>query len=185
MRVSRIIRWNECAEIAWKNGGGTTRELAAFPDASGLEDFYWRLSVAKVDAPGDFSIFPGVDRVLAVLEGSLEISGQDVEMRLYAGGFPICFDGADEVRSIPLDGPVLNLNAMARRGFVSIEMSWMRAGDAIEPNGATFFVATEPQCMGEDRLARFDCLEIDKPAVVGGGGARVSFIGSRAASPQR
>ncbi len=185
MHVSRIIRWNECAEIAWKNGGGTTREFAACPEASGLEDFYWRLSVARVDAPGEFSIFLGVDRVLAVLEGSLEISGLDVEMRLGAGDFPIFFDGADEVRSIPLGGPVLNLNAMARRGIVSIEMSWMRAGDAIEPNGATFFVATEPQSMGECQLGRLDCLEIEKPAIAEGRGVRVSFIGSRAASLQR
>lgn len=32
-------------------------------------DFIWRISMARVEQPGPFSAFPGVDRVLAVLEG--------------------------------------------------------------------------------------------------------------------
>jgi hypothetical protein len=51
----------------WKNGGGTTRELLAWPrpPAGGCE-----LSVAEVAADGPFSRFEGVQRWFAVLQGA-------------------------------------------------------------------------------------------------------------------
>ena len=40
---------------AWRNGGGTMRELLAWPDAS---DWQLRVSVAEIEADGPFSAFP-------------------------------------------------------------------------------------------------------------------------------
>ncbi|HEU6455884.1 MAG TPA: HutD family protein, partial [Roseateles sp.] len=40
---------------AWKNQGGTTRELLAWPHA---HDWALRVSVARVDRNGPFSAFP-------------------------------------------------------------------------------------------------------------------------------
>jgi environmental stress-induced protein Ves len=54
---------------AWKNGGGVTREIAVFPDGAGSDDFIWRISVADVTAGGPFSVFPGIDRYIAVIDG--------------------------------------------------------------------------------------------------------------------
>ena len=54
----------------WKNGGGTTREIAAFPPGAGLDDFGWRLSVAEVERDGPFSVFSGVDRTIVLLDGA-------------------------------------------------------------------------------------------------------------------
>ena len=59
----------QLAEIApqpWRNGGGLTRELLAWPDA---EAWQCRLSVADITRAGPFSAFPGVTRWFAVLEG--------------------------------------------------------------------------------------------------------------------
>lgn len=51
---------------AWKNGGGTTRELLAWPH---MHDWVVRVSVAEVGSNGPFSSFPGVHRWLGVLRG--------------------------------------------------------------------------------------------------------------------
>ena len=32
----------------WKNGGGTTREVAVSPEGAGLDDFAWRISLAAL-----------------------------------------------------------------------------------------------------------------------------------------
>jgi environmental stress-induced protein Ves len=59
----------------WKNGGGQTTDVAVFPDGAGLDDFDWRVSIARVDGDGPFSIFPGVDRPLdAVAVGAGEVA---------------------------------------------------------------------------------------------------------------
>ncbi|PZQ36768.1 MAG: hypothetical protein DI559_11770, partial [Ectopseudomonas oleovorans] len=56
--------------MPWKNGGGSTVELAISPVGAGLEDFAWRISSAQVAMDGAFSCFPGIDRSLAVLAGN-------------------------------------------------------------------------------------------------------------------
>src|SRR5690606_24981691 len=52
--------------MPWKNGGGTTLQLAISPKGASLEDFAWRISSAQVAVDGAFSSFPGADRSLAV-----------------------------------------------------------------------------------------------------------------------
>src|SRR5471032_2321477 len=66
----RIRRSADLHATPWKNGGGVTRELAAFPPHSNFADFIWRVSVADVHADGAFSTFPGIDRQIALLEGA-------------------------------------------------------------------------------------------------------------------
>ena len=56
-------------KMRWKNGRGTTYEVATSPDGSGTADFDWRISFADVDTDGPFSSFAGIDRVIVVVEG--------------------------------------------------------------------------------------------------------------------
>lgn len=51
----------------WRNGAGETREICCFPPAT--RDFFWRASIATIASNGEFSSFPGVDRVITLLEG--------------------------------------------------------------------------------------------------------------------
>jgi environmental stress-induced protein Ves len=51
----------------WRNGAGETREICCFPPAT--RDFNWRASIASIASNGEFSQFPGVDRVITLLEG--------------------------------------------------------------------------------------------------------------------
>jgi environmental stress-induced protein Ves len=88
-----------------------------FPDGAGLADFDWRVSLATVAAGGPFSTFRGVDRLMLVLDGRLEL-----EM---AGASPVALDGASPTFAFPGDAPVsalapaapvTDVNVMVRRG---------------------------------------------------------------------
>ncbi|MGI4858448.1 MAG: HutD/Ves family protein, partial [Janthinobacterium lividum] len=63
------------APVAWKNGGGTTSEIAVWPRAASFDAFVWRVSVAEIAQDGAFSDFPGVDRTIVLLSGA----GMDLE----------------------------------------------------------------------------------------------------------
>ena len=58
--------------MPWRNGRGTTRELAVFPADSALDGrpFAWRVSIADVKSDCEFSVFPGYDRSLMLMEGA-------------------------------------------------------------------------------------------------------------------
>lgn len=51
----------------WKNGGGVTHEIAREESDGAL---LWRLSIAEVASDGPFSSFPGLARILTVIEGA-------------------------------------------------------------------------------------------------------------------
>ncbi len=88
----QIIRLCDVKPTPWRNGGGTTRELLAWPQA---QDWQWRASVAEISKTGAFSSFPGVQRWFAVLSGDgvrLAVDGQMHE--LHNMDPPLCFDGA-------------------------------------------------------------------------------------------
>ncbi len=101
-------------ETPWKNGGGLTAEVAAEPAGGGF-DFDWRISLAAVTAGGPFSRFPGVDRVLTVIEGAMRlcVEGQDpVILRPHSP--PHAFAG-DAACAAEVIAPVRDLNLMVRR----------------------------------------------------------------------
>jgi uncharacterized protein len=105
----------------WRNGGGVTRELAAWPDS---DDWTWRISVAQVAASGPFSRFDGVQRWFAVLDGNgvrLRLGGG--ENILTPASAPFCFDGAQPVDCQLLGGATRDLNLMVRSDRMSARMT--------------------------------------------------------------
>jgi environmental stress-induced protein Ves len=68
-----------------------------------------------VAANGPFSSFPGIDRTLSVLSGTLglEIAGTRVDLMEMSP--PHSFPGEAAVHGIVLRGPVMDLNVMTRR----------------------------------------------------------------------
>lgn len=110
--------------MPWKNGGGSTVELAISPADAGLEDFAWRISTAQVAVDGAFSSFPGIDRSLAVLAGNgvcLQRADGQREM-LLSGGAIAVFGGEEAISAQLLDGPITDLNLMTRRGVWKHEL---------------------------------------------------------------
>lgn len=148
--------------MPWKNGGGTTREIAVFPPGTGMEDFLWRLSMAQVEATGPFSAFAGIDRTLAVIEGRLALNGPDLDVTLDSTSAPLPFDACLPVEGRPLDGPVLDLNAMVRRETYAVSMTRLAAGDAVENAGTCFLIALKAQRCGDVWLDALDCLQVTR-----------------------
>ncbi|MBI3558729.1 MAG: HutD family protein, partial [Deltaproteobacteria bacterium] len=68
----RMLRLDNYRVMPWKNGRGTTRQIAIFPEDAAFpgDEFLWRVSSAKVTEAGPFSAFPGCDRFLAVWQGA-------------------------------------------------------------------------------------------------------------------
>jgi uncharacterized protein len=109
-----IVRFAELSLVPWRNGGGVTREVAV--GGSGGQDFDWRISIADVNVSGPFSIFPGVDRIITLVDGDrmdLVIDGVEHLLGLHE---PFTFDGASRTSCRLPSGPTRDLNVMTRRG---------------------------------------------------------------------
>lgn len=113
------MSWNlvalaDAVPSPWRNGGGVTRQLLAWP---GGEDWRVRISVADIAADGPFSRFPGIERWFAVLEGAgvdLRVGSQG--QRLDPRSAPLRFDGAEDADCRLVAGPTRDFNLMAQPG---------------------------------------------------------------------
>ena len=113
-----IIRLADCPPQPWKNGLGSTREIAVHPPAAGSEDFLWRVSIAEVDSAAPFSCFPGIDRQIVLLDGAgftMTFDGNR-QHALTKPFEPFAFAGETNVDVTVTDGPTRDFNLMVRRG---------------------------------------------------------------------
>jgi environmental stress-induced protein Ves len=110
-----LIPYAGLSPVPWKNGGGSTTQIAVFPPDAGFEEFDWRVSLATIAEDGAFSDFPGVERTLALVEGhgmTLEIDG---EATLLSKADPVAvFDGESRVVAKLSRGPSTDFNVMTR-----------------------------------------------------------------------
>jgi environmental stress-induced protein Ves len=113
----RIVRAADYRRMPWKNGGGSTTEVAIAPANATLDNFDWRISMAHMATPGPFSRFPGIDRTLAILEGrGIHLCVADAPaVTLTRTSLPHIFPGDADTRAALIDGPIDDLNAMSRR----------------------------------------------------------------------
>ncbi|MFJ4673233.1 HutD/Ves family protein [Kitasatospora purpeofusca] len=120
----QLLRAAERPATAWRNGGGVTREVAGYPAGSGLDDFQWRVSLADVGSAGPFSAFPGVDRVITLVEGpgmALTVDGTEHVVDAPFRPFAFAGDAATDCRL--LGGPLVDFNVMTRRGRATAELT--------------------------------------------------------------
>ena len=109
-----FISLNDVVPTPWRNGGGTTRELVAWPDSTAWR---WRASVAEVIESGPFSSFAGVQRWFAVLGGNgvrLTIAG--CLHKLNKSDEPLMFDGASQTYCELPSGATQDFNLMVQDG---------------------------------------------------------------------
>lgn len=101
----------------WKNGGGSTTEIAIAPVGASFDRFDWRISLATIAANGPFSVFPGVDRTLALVDGAGVVLDIGTEGRfVLSEDDPIVeFDGASPVSASLTLGPTTDFNVMTLR----------------------------------------------------------------------
>jgi len=118
--------------LPWKNGRGTTTELALWPAEARSErgEFDWRLSSAPVDEPGPFSSFPGVERILTVTQGAgmVLVHGADAPRARLRRLEPYRFSG-DWATSAELPyGPITDFNVLFRPERVRAEVQALALG---------------------------------------------------------
>lgn len=117
MDGARVVRVADRVRLPWKNGRGTTEQIAIGPDGATVQDgFDWRLSVANIEEDGPFSPFPGVDRTL------VNLSPTGIDLVAPEGSFALgerfafaSFPGEWAIEGRLRHGPVRDLNVMTRR----------------------------------------------------------------------
>jgi environmental stress-induced protein Ves len=113
MQILRAANYNV---MPWKNGLGSTTEIAISPASDGLSDFDWRVSMAQVTSDGPFSSFPGIDRTLMILDGDgiiLTVADR-ASVRLDRSSIH-AFPGDQPTSAVLTDGAIVDLNVMSRR----------------------------------------------------------------------
>lgn len=163
----RIIRAADCLVMPWKNGGGTTTEIAVAPEGASLNDFDWRISMAHVGQDGPFSSFPGIDRTLSVLTGAgITLAfgdGERVKLDRTSAPYPFAADRA--VDGLLVDGPIDDLNVMSRRGRWQHRVERLSgAGSLSASEGLLVLVARRGDWLVNDAsLAAGDSAILDAP----------------------
>ncbi len=104
-----ILKRSELVDVPWKNGGGITRKIAT--GLSG-DQVAWTISRADVVQDGPFSDFAGMMRVLTVVSGgAMDLLAPNDKMAALMWE-PVRFDGALNIKSRLIDGPLTDLNLM-------------------------------------------------------------------------
>lgn len=115
--IATLLRKADQPSMAWKNGGGQTRQLLCWPLQAAASDYCWRLSVARIDRDGPFSAFPGYQRCLILLDGAgLQLSFASGDVRVDAIHPRIDFAGELAPGCRLLDGPTSDFNLIIRTG---------------------------------------------------------------------
>ncbi|MBA2319595.1 MAG: HutD family protein [Deltaproteobacteria bacterium] len=108
----QVVRAADHRSVPWKNGGGTTVEIAVSPGTP----FLWRASLARVEADGPFSDFTGYDRWLVLLDGpGMTLTFPDGDRILERPLRPFPFDGGTPVRAALRGGPTTDWNWIVDR----------------------------------------------------------------------
>lgn len=95
--------------MPWKNGRGTTLEIFK------IEDLF-RISQAKISEDGTFSLFPGMDRWILVLEGEgIVLNGKTLK-----SFEPYKFSGDDQSHASLLKTEVQDFNVMVKRDWAEV-----------------------------------------------------------------
>ena len=174
--MTMLIPFASLVPVPWKNGGGSTTEIAIEPPGAQFHDFDWRISLATITNDGPFSLFPGVDRTLALVEGpglTLEI---DDRSRFVLGeeASIIEFPGESAINATLNGGTTIDFNVMTRRTVCHHKFGRRRlAGSSVfAPRGdrTVLFLAEGEAlsvCSDDERigLVRFDAIVFDTNTV--------------------
>jgi environmental stress-induced protein Ves len=151
--MTMLIPYASLSQVPWKNGGGSTTQIAVFPPDAGFEDFDWRISLATIAEDGAFSAFPGVERTLALVDGhgmTLEIDGAPT---LLSKAEPVAaFDGESRVEAKLNRGASTDFNVMTRT-----DRCWHRFGRRRLDGDSTFVARADVTVLF---LAEGDSLEL-------------------------
>jgi len=135
----RVSHLGDAKLVPWANGKGITRELARREVNGAL---LYRISVADVVEAGAFSVLPGLDRHLVLLNGvgfELKINGAVRPVQPFV---PVAFSGDDVAAAVNVSAASQDFNVMSARGKARAEVAVKAAGfDEILPDLGFYYVA--------------------------------------------
>lgn len=120
-----LYRAADYPRMPWRNGGGTTQEVACNPGGSSTA-FDWRLSIADVAEDGGFSAFTGYQRIITVLEGQgIQLTVDGSEQAPLAPRQAYAFSGDAQVQCRLLDGPIRDFNLIYAPARCHARLQWV------------------------------------------------------------
>ncbi|AKU23805.1 HutD family protein [Massilia sp. NR 4-1] len=173
--MTALIQYASLHASPWKNGGGSTTEIAVAPAGASFDEFDWRISLATIAASGPFSVFPGIDRTLTLVEGAgvvLDV-GNERRVALSEREPVVAFPGETAV-SATIEGITTDFNVMTRRSRCShqLERRVVRDFSTLERRSElTVLFLAEGESLtvasGSERVAmvRYDALVLDREEV--------------------
>ena len=170
--MTMLIPFASLAPVPWKNGGGSTTEITIEPPGALLAHFDWRISLATISQNGLFSLFPGVDRTLALVEGPGLVLDVDDSGRFVLGEEDIIIEfGGESMVQATLNGaPTIDFNVMTRRAVCHHKFGIRRltGSSVFAPRGdrsVLFLADGEGMSVSSDDerigLVRFDAIMFD------------------------
>ena len=143
-----LYRAADYPRMPWRNGGGTTQEVACNPGGS-TAAFDWRLSIADVAQDGGFSAFTGYQRIITVLEGQgIQLTVDGHEQAPLAPRKAYAFLGDAQVDCRLLDGAIRDFNLFYAPARYHARLQWVSAA-------CTFHSAAHAL------PSRYDCLHVE------------------------
>lgn len=135
----RHLRAADYRKMPWRNGKGSTVEIAREPDedtpAQAAAAFAWRISLASVTEAGPFSSFAGYDRIIVQTEGPAmalrhgpgQGTTEPVQLKAY---MPYAFSGdwqtTAEFPGAPATVNASDFNVMTRRDAWTAQLQSLR-----------------------------------------------------------
>ncbi len=166
----QTIRAPDYRRMPWKNGGGETVEIAVYPPEADLSAFGWRVSMATVASDGPFSVFPGIDRTLSILQGAgmeLDIAGRTPVVLTHASK-PLAFPADAATTARLVSGTITDLNVMTRRGAWThqVERRTVEGQHHLDAEGGVTMLLSLGNLRIEkdghaEELGRLDCAVLD------------------------
>ena len=138
--MTQLIQYANLRSAPWKNGGGSTTEIAISPAGAHLDDFEWRVSLATIAQDGPFSSFPGIDRSLALVDGDGVLLDFGDERFVLSPSEPLIeFAGEDAVHATVTGQHTTDFNVMTRRGVCRhrLELLTVRGKEALKRRAGT------------------------------------------------
>lgn len=170
--MSKLIQYASLHATPWKNGGGSTTEIAIAPTGATFDNFDWRISLATISQSGPFSVFPGIDRTLTLVSGPCVVLdvGNERQVALSEREPVVAFPGEIAVSATVSEGPTTDFNVMTRRSRCShqLERRVVRDFSTLErrsPTTIVFLAEGESLTMisADERVAmvRYDALVLN------------------------
>lgn len=157
--------------MPWKNGGGSTLEIAR-DLGEGLDGFGWRLSIADIAESGGFSAFAGYQRIITVLEGEgMQLDVDGAFSRPLLALDPFAFAGDSRVNCRLLGGAIRDFNLIYAPQRYAARLQWLDLGRPQQLFSSASTLLLFSACDGLQvrlgardcgRLGHYDCLRIER-----------------------